>query len=107
MLQRRHGPSETNESEEDAVSAPASPADTSLANNVFPRVGTPTELGGGRRGLGWARDGQYLGVFRVIEPNAEGHRAERHTVCACIGRNMDDLCKVLGKWKQSVLRLNE
>ena len=54
-------PSETNESEEDAVSAPASPADTSLANNVFPRVGTPTELGGGRRGLGWARDG-YLGT---------------------------------------------
>ena len=52
MLQRRHGPSETNESEEDAVSAPASPADTSLANNVFPRVGTPTELGGGVGALG-------------------------------------------------------
>jgi hypothetical protein len=45
-------PSETNESEEDAVSAPASPADTSLANNVFPRVGTPTELGGGVGALG-------------------------------------------------------
>ena len=41
MLQRRHGPSETNESEEDAVSAPASPAETSLANDVFPRVVTP------------------------------------------------------------------
>ena len=52
-------PSETNESEEDAVSAPASPAGT-IANNVFPRVETPTELGGG---LGWAPDGQwYLGT---------------------------------------------
>ena len=49
-------PSETNESEEDAVSAPASPAGT-IANNVFPLAWRPPRswagaLGGPRMGNG-------------------------------------------------------
>jgi hypothetical protein len=57
-------PSGTNESEEDTVSAPASPADTSLANNVFPRVGKPRSWAGSVGVLGGP--GMGSGIYFLL-----------------------------------------